>query len=433
MAVVVGIRREDKSHWERRAPLTPDQVRQLHDKHGIDFWVQPSGIRVFSDDDYRQAGARIQEDLSSCPVVFAVKEIPPSFFTKGNTYVFFSHTIKGQSHNMPMLRRLLELGCQVIDYEKILDNNGRRLVFFGNYAGLAGMIDSLWALGQRLDWEGVPNPFSSIEQAYRYPDLEHAKEAVRRAGEALKAEGLPAKLVPFTVGLAGYGSVSQGAQQILDLMPVEEVPVGELASLASRAQSDRLYKVVFREEHMVAPNDPSARFDLQDYYDHPDKYHSIFSKHLPYLSLLANCIYWDGRYPRLVTKSQLWDLYASGEPKLKVVGDISCDVDGSIEFTVKSSTPDSPVYVYDPATDKVSDGVKGHGPVVLAVDFLPCELPRESSLAFGEALMPFVPEIARADYTVDFERCGLSHAIKGAMIVYHGQLTPPYRYIQEYL
>jgi saccharopine dehydrogenase (NAD+, L-lysine-forming) len=433
MSATIGIRREDKSDWERRSPLTPNHVKEIHEKHGIEVCVQPSKIRVFTDEEYSRAGARIEEDLSECSVIFAVKEMPSSIFRQGGTYVFFSHTIKGQSHNMPMLRRLLELRCQLIDYEKILDGNGRRLVFFGNYAGLAGMIGSLWALGQRFKAEGTPSPLSSIEQAHRYRDLDVAKEAVQEAGRTIKTKGLPDQLAPLVVGFAGYGSVSQGAQEILDLMPVEEVSPEGLPSLASHARSDRLYKVVFREEHMVAHNDPSGRFELQDYYDHPEKYHSIFIEHVPHLTVLMNCIYWENHYPRLVTKSQLWDLYASAEPKLKVIGDISCDVDGAIEFTVKTTTPGNPVYVYDPATDKVSDGIKGHGPVIMAVDHLPCELPRESSTAFGEALVPFVPEIAGADYSGDLEDCGLSRPIKDAMIAYQGRLTPQYEYLEKYL
>jgi len=433
MAAIIGIRREDKSEWERRSPLIPAQVRDLHEEHGLEFRVQPSGIRVFTDEEYRTAGALVEEDLSACPVVFGVKEMPVSIFRPGGTYVFFSHTIKGQSHNMPMLRRLLELGCQLIDYERILDDKGRRVVLFGNYAGLAGMIDALWALGQRLNWEGLESPFGSIGQAHTYPDLERAKAAVAEAGEAVRKGDLPKKLVPFVVGFAGYGSVSQGAQEILDLLPVEEVRPGDLASLSSRAKADRIYKVVFYEEHMVEPNDPSGKFELQDYYDHPEKYHAVFGKYLPHLGVLMNCIYWEARYPRLVTKSQLWDLYASAEPNLRVIGDISCDIDGAVEFTVKCTTPGNPVFTYDPATDKVADGVKGNGPVVLAVDHLPCELPRESSTAFGEALMPFVPEIAEADYGAAFDNCRLSDPVKGGVIVYQGRLTPEYEHLEKYL
>lgn len=433
MAVTIGIRREDKSHWERRSPITPHHVKELREKHGIEVWIQPSTIRIFTDDEYRKVGAKITEDLSPCPVVFAVKEIPASFLTQERTYVYFSHVIKGQSHNMPMLRRLMDLECQLIDYEKMVDANGRRVVFFGNYAGLAGMIDSLWALGRRLEWEGVANPFRQIEQAFRYSSLEEAKESVRHVGKLIKSEGLPKNLVPLVVGFAGYGAVSQGAQEILDLLPVEEVSVEDLAKVGGHAKSDRVYKVVFKEEHMVEPKDQDTAFELQDYYDHPEKYQSVFFKHVPHLTVLMNCIYWAAQYPRLMTKGQLWELHAAGEPSLRVIGDISCDIDGAIEFTVKATTPGNPVFTYDPATDKVTDGVEGTGPVVLAVDNLPCELPRESSTAFGDSLMPFIPQMASADYTVELEALDLSSTILNAIIVYHGELTPQYRYLEEYL
>jgi len=429
----IGIRREDKSHWERRVPITPAQVKVLREEHDIQVWIQPSTIRVFTDDEYRQAGAKISEDLSTCPVVIAVKEIPASLFTQDRTYMFFSHTIKGQSHNMPMLRRLLDLDCQLIDYEKIADEKGRRIVFFGRYAGLAGMIDSLWALGRRLEWEGVANPFRSIDQAHRYDNLEEAEEAVKHAGEVIKTEGLPKSLVPLVVGFAGYGSVSQGAQEIIDLLPVEEVSTDDLPAVAREAKADRVYKVVFKEEDMVEPKDPDGTFELQDYYDNPDKYQSVFETHIPHLTVLMNCIYWEPRYPRLITKGQLWNLYAAGEPRLKVIGDISCDVDGSIEFTVKATTPGSPVFVYDPAADKVVDGFEGTGTVVLAVDNLPCELPREASTAFGESLMPLLPQITSADYGVALDDLALPPSAKRALIVYRGELTPQFRYLEEYL
>jgi len=429
----IGIRREDKSEWERRVPLTPEHVRRLGEEHGVEVWIQPSTIRVFTDEEYREAGAKVTEDLTPCSVVFAVKEIPPSFFTKERTYVFFSHTIKGQSQNMPMLRRLLDLGCQLIDYEKIVDENGRRMVFFGNYAGLAGMIDSLWALGKRLEWEELPTPFASLEQAFGYESLEQAKAAVLEVGEKIASEGLPRSLVPLTVGLAGYGAVSRGAQEILDLLPVQEVRPQDLPLPLDAARRDRVYKVVFKEEHMVRPKDPAGRFELQDYYDHPEKYAPAFGRYLPHLTVLMNCIYWDKRYPRLVTKEQLRELYDSGEAKLKVVGDISCDIEGSIEFTVRATTPGEPVYVYDPVSQEATNGVEGRGPVVLAVDNLPCELPRESSTAFGESLLPLVPAIAKADYRVEFEDLDLPRCVKDAVIVYQGKLTPKYEYLYEYV
>jgi saccharopine dehydrogenase (NAD+, L-lysine-forming) len=169
MNACFGIRLEDKNEWERRTPLIPAHVKELREKHGLEVYVQSSPIRAFGHQEYEQAGARIVEDLTACPLILAIKEIPPQLFEKDKTYVFFSHTIKGQAFNMPMLQRLLDLGCQLIDYEKIVDERGRRQVFFGNYAGLAGMIDTLWALGQRLAWEKIDTPFSHLRPARERP------------------------------------------------------------------------------------------------------------------------------------------------------------------------------------------------------------------------------------------------------------------------
>jgi alpha-aminoadipic semialdehyde synthase len=152
---IIGIRREDKNKWERRVPLTPAHVAQLIRDYTLRILIQPSTIRVFSDEEYTAAGAAVQEDLSPAGIVLAVKEIPVELLQPGKTYLFFSHTIKGQSYNMPLLRRLLELNCQLIDYERVVNEQNRRLIFFGEHAGMAGMIDTLSALGQRLAWEGL--------------------------------------------------------------------------------------------------------------------------------------------------------------------------------------------------------------------------------------------------------------------------------------
>jgi len=435
MAALVGIRREDKSRWERRAPLTPKQVRALRETKGTEFRVQPSATRIYTDEEYRVAGAQIEDDLSPCDIIFGIKEIPLETLEPHKTYVFFSHTIKGQPYNMPMLRRLLELKCQLIDYERIIDADGRRLVFFGRHAGWAGMIDTLWALGQRLAWEGISNPFETIRRANAYHDLDEAKAAVRSAGEIIASEGLPVELEPLIVGFAGYGNVSRGAQEILDLLPHEEVPPARLSELfeSLRTADHRVYKVVFKEEHLVEPIIPVERFDCNRYYEHPDEFRSQFESYLPYLTVLINAIYWDERYPRLITRHSLKQLYARRQPQLRVIGDISCDVEGAIECTLKCTEPDDPVYVYDPLTQEITSGVTGKGPVVLAVDILPTELPRESSIDFGRALLPLVPAIADADYGVPFAECDLPAEIKRAMICYHGELTPEYRYLEHFL
>ncbi len=435
MASRIGIRREEKSKWERRVPLVPDYVRQLREEHDIQVWVQPSEIRVFSNQAYREVGGRIEEDLSPCPVVFAVKEIPAGCFDPGHTYIFFAHVIKGQPYNMPMLQSLLDKGCQLIDYEKVTDEQGRRLIFFGRHAGLAGMIDTLWAFGRRLVWEGIANPFADLQQTYAYDDLEQAEAAISAVGDRIARQGLPEPIAPLICGFAGYGNVFSGANEIIEHLPVEEIDPEQVVDVARNGSvRDRVYKVVFKEEHTVEPISPDDAFELQDYYQHPEAYRSRFDAYLPYLSLLVNCVYWEEKYPRLVTKQALRELYrVSEQPRLRVIGDISCDIEGAIEATVKSTDLGDPVYVYEPFKDQAVAGVEGEGPVILAVDILPSELPREASTYFSGVLMDYVPAIAKADYSVPFQALDLPPEIKRAVIVHQGELTPDYEYLEDHL
>lgn len=435
MTATLGIRREDKNRWEKRVPLTPQHVCEIQKKYKIQTVIQPSEIRVFSDESYRKVGASVQETLSPSSIVFAVKEIPLQHFEKGKTYVFFSHTIKGQKKNMPMLKKMMDMGCSLIDYERIVDEKGLRLVFFGRFAGLAGMVDSLWTLGRRLHSEQVDTPLNEIRQTVEYKDLNEIKTHLSTVGKQIRTKGLPSSLAPLLIGFSGYGNVSRGAQEILDVLPVKEIQPEEIASVFQTPSNKVIYKVVFKEEHMVKPIIPGKPFDLQEYYKHPEIYHSTFEQYVPSLTVLMNCIFWSEQYPRLLTKQYIKKISGSKEKcRLKVIGDISADVNGAVEFTEKTTSPDNPVFVYNPATDTIQDGYEGEGIVVMAVDNLPCELPKESSESFSDILLRFIPEIMKADFTVDdFAMVALPPEIKRAVVLYQGKLTPGYRYINKYL
>lgn len=433
--MLIGIRREDKNEWEKRTPLVPVHVAELVNQ-GLQFRVQPSPIRAFPETFYSEAGAEINEDLSPCQVILAVKEIPEEFILPDKVYLFFSHVIKGQPFNMPMLKELLQKNAVLIDYECIVNEQNQRLIFFGRFAGLAGMIDTLWTLGQRILAEGIECELSNVLRAFAYDTLDAAKIHINDIGKTINDVGLPEELIPLTCGLSGYGNVSQGAQEILDLLPVIELSSSDLK--AGRFPEDKIrhhiFKTVFQEQDLVLPMNPEETFDLQDYYDNPEKYRSIFDSYVPNLSVLVNCIYWDERYPRLITKSLLRELYKPGlTPKLKVVGDISCDIEGAIECTLQPTTPDSPAYIYDPVSNEIIDGVEGNGPAIMAVDNLPCEFPKESSRQFSDALREYLPEIAKADFTGSFKDCNLPPILKGAVIAYRGALTPNYEYLEKYL
>ena len=430
----IGLRREDMYHWERRVPLVPGDLRRLSDENGLRFVVQSSEKRAFTDDEYRDAGFEIVDKLEGCPIVFGLKEIPIDVFEPNAAYVFFSHTIKGQPANMPMLQRCLDLGCTILDYERIVDDDNRRLIFFGNYAGLAGAIDTLWTLGRRLAQEGFDTPLAEIRQASTYADLAEAKKAVAAVGKRIAEEGLPEAISPLVIGVSGYGNVSKGAQEILDLLPIESVrPVDLLGDGGAFGGPNRVIKVVFREEDTVLRLDPSAPFDLQEYYDHPERYRGAFDRYLPRLHALVNCVYWEPKYPRLITREAVRELYADGQPTLRVIGDISCDIEGSVEITVKATEPDDPVYVYDPTTGSIVSGIDGHGPVMMTVEILPSELPREASAYFSRILTGFVPAIAAADYRVSFDALALPPELKRAVICHRGELAPDYKNLEKHL
>lgn len=410
----IGLRREDKNRWERRAPLTPEHVAELVQEDGFSVAVQPSPLRIFPDQEYQAAGATVQEDLSDCRLVLGVKEVPSNLLLPQKPYMFFSHTTKGQAYNMPLLQRVLELGCTLMDYEMIVDSAGRRLIFFGRHAGYAGMVDALWALGQRMRVEGFETSFAAVRPSHTYGSVPEAAEFIGAVvGRRIRQEGLNPALHPLVVGFTGGGNVSQGAQEILSHLPTVEVDPEELHSLAKATRLSRkaVYKAVFRRRHR-----------------------ENFARHLPYLTVLVNGIYWEPAEPRLVTRASLQQLWSdSATPHLRVIADISCDVDGSIESTVRATSPDDPVFVYNPATGAATSGVRGRGPVVLAVDNLPAEFPRDATEHFGDSLYPLLELIVRADYGASFEQLALPASVSGAVIAHRGRLTPRYRYLMEAL
>lgn len=430
---IIGIRREDKNIWERRAPLAPFQVSELISKYRIVIYVQPSTQRIFSDSEYAHAGAKICEALDDCQVILGIKEIPVNFFRPATTYLFFAHVIKGQPHNMPMLRQMMALGCTLIDYEKVTDEHGRRLMFFGRYAGIAGAIDTLAGLGRRLEALGYTTPFLEIKLAHEYGSYAIARREIFRLGELLKKNGLPGEIAPLIIGVTGYGNVARGVGEILDELGCNRIDPSELPKVMGSGNTKTIYQVVFREEHMMESITKGHEFDLQEYYQCPERYRSRFECYLPYLSVLLNCIYWDSRYPRLVTKEYLKTAATTGELRLMIIGDISCDINGSVEVTVKATDPGAPFYVYNPVDETIRDGIEGDGVVVMAVDNLPCELAFDSSMEFGRALMPFVPVLQQTNFQVSLDQLTLPGPLHRALILHRGKLTPPYQYLEKFI
>ncbi len=431
----IGIRLEDKNEWERRAPIIPSDIAKLASQ-GLEIQVERFPGRAFDDAAYVESSATLVDNTPDADLLIGVKEMPVRLFKQGGAYIFFSHTIKGQPYNMKMLGDLVEKKCTLIDYELITDEKGRRLVFFGRFAGLAGMIDTLWTLGRRLESLGHKTPFLDIEPTHRYASLDAARESVAAVGARIEKEGLPAEITPLVFGFCGYGNVSQGAQEILDLLPHEDVAPAVLEAFVAEntGLANRLAKVVYKEEHIVEPTDPSKPFELQEYYDHPERYRTTFEPHLKQLSVLVNGIYWEERYPKLADADQLREIFSGDTPpRLLVVGDITCDVDGSLACTMRDTEPGDPVYIYNPETRDASSGFDGPGLAVMAVGNLPTELPREASKVFSEALTPFIPALAEVNFNGSFDEARLPDPIRRAVILWCGEFTPDFQYMQEFL
>jgi alpha-aminoadipic semialdehyde synthase len=337
---------------------------------------------------------------------------------------------------MPMLQKLIELECTLIDYERMVNEKDNRLIYFSYHAGVAGLIDTLWSFGQRLEWEGIRSPFSSIKQSLNYTDQSEAQAELKKLGDKIRTEGLPEQITPLVVGITGYGNVSRGVQHMLDFLPIKQVSPNQIHEIdnSSGSGSKTVYKVVFEEKDMVECVSKSTNFDLQEYYNYPKRYRTKFNSYLKEMSILINASFWDTAYPRHVTKDNLKKLFSgTGRPSLRVIGDISCDVEGGIECTVKATDPGNPVYVYEPENDVIQDGVSGNGLVIMAVDNLPSELPKDASVYFSSVLSEYIPALVTADLSVGFDRLDLPYALKKAVIVYKGKLTSDYTYLKEYL
>ena len=432
----IGIRAENKNRFERRTPLVPNDIQNLINQ-GLEIQVQTSTQRALSDDIFHQAGIPVVQSMDDCQLILGIKEIPVDDLKAETVYLFFSHVIKGQAYNMPLLQKMMALGNTLIDYERITDAKNRRLIAFGRHAGLAGMINSLWSLGQRLLAQGIQTPLQHLKQAKAYADLKEAKAAIKAAGEAISQKGLPNSVNPLVIGITGYGNVAQGALEITKLLPIRTISPDELKYLSSCNDllNNCLYQVQFKEADCVVPKNLATAFSLEDYYEQgSEKYRSCFEEYLPHLTLLVNCNYWDDRYPRLVTQAALKRMWqAETLPKLKVIGDISCDIEGAIECTVKPTYPDKPVYLYNPENGSIADGFEGQGLAMMAVEILPTELPHEASRDFSRILRNFIPELAQTDFNCSFDELTLADEMKRAVILHKGELTPDYDYLHKFL
>ncbi|CAL4103454.1 unnamed protein product, partial [Meganyctiphanes norvegica] len=436
---VLAIRREDQSVWERRAPLGPSQVQRLV-KDGVKIIVQPSNRRAYPMQAYQNVGAVIQEDITEASLVIGVKQVPVDQLVANKTYAFFSHTIKAQESNMDLLDALLEKNIRLVDYEKMMDATGQRVVAFGKYAGVAGMIDILNGLGLRLLALGHHTPFMHIGPAHNYRNTEMARQVIRDAGYEIALGMMPKSIGPLTFIFTGSGNVSQGAQEIFQCLPFEYVTVDALKRVSEHGTMNKLYACeVSRQDHLVRRD--GQKYDAVEYEEHPERYVSTFAHRIaPYASVIVNGIYWAVNSPKLLTipdakyllqpQYSPWLATSVGSPglphRMLAMCDISADPGGSIEFMGECTTIDSPFCLYDADQNKDTNSFKGPGVLVCSIDNMPTQLPREATDFFGSLLIPYMYDMLQSDATKPFEDQNFTQEIQGEVFgllkIFSGQM-----------
>ncbi|XP_061178911.1 alpha-aminoadipic semialdehyde synthase, mitochondrial-like isoform X2 [Saccostrea echinata] len=346
---------------------------------------------------------------------------------------------------MPLLDAILEKNIRLIDYERMVDDNGQRVVAFGKYAGVAGMINILHGLGLRLLALGHHTPFMHIGPSHNYRNTEQARQAVRDAGYEIALDRLPKSIGPLVFVFTGSGNVSQGAQEVFQEFPHEYIEPESLPKVAKQGATNKLYVCVARrDDHYIRKE--GGKFDAEEFEQHPYRYASTFShKIAPYASVIINGIYWAPNAPRLITipdaKTLLkptpapWLPSSPGCPQLPhrllAICDISADPGGSIEFVKECTTIDKPFCLYDAEQNMETESFQGNGALICSIDNMPAQIPKEATDFFGNLLLPYIPDMLKYPATLPWDEYDVPAVVKHAVIASNRRLTPNHEYIDE--
>lgn len=394
-----GIIKERKTPPDRRVVFTPEELVRLKNEHPeAIIRVESSDIRVFNDDAYKNLGIEVANDISDCDVFFGVKEIPIDYLIPDKKYFFFSHTIKKQPHNQKLLQAILEKNIELYDHETIVDANNRRLIGFGRYAGIVGAYNGFRAFGIKYD-------MFTIAKA---ETLQTKEDLIAR----LKRQVLP----NIKIVLTGHGKVGMGAKEILDGMKLKQVSPDDFLN---KVYSQPVYTQIDVLDYNKRIDGTKADSN-KDFYQNPEAYTSDFERFSKVADIFMAGHFHGNGSPDILTREML----SAPDNKIKVVADISCDVEGPIACTVRSSTIADPFYGYLPNTGEEVPYTHPGAIVVMAVDNLPCELPKDASEGFGEMFMEHViPAFFNNDKDGILAR---------AKITENGKLTPRFAYLQDY-
>ncbi|MEL6304138.1 MAG: alanine dehydrogenase [Bacteroidota bacterium] len=394
-----GIIRERKNPPDRRVVLSPEACQQVLQRHPeASIVVESSPIRVFEDSEYSNLGIPVADSVADCDVLLGVKEVPIDALIPNKKYFFFSHTIKKQPYNRDLLRAILERNIELYDHEVITNPKGQRLVAFGRYAGIVGAYNGIRAYGLKFKTFDLP------------------KAETLRDQQALTAELQKIQLSNIKILLTGKGRVGNGAKEMLDAMHLKKVNVAEYLS---ETFSEPVYCQIDASEYNKRRD--GVRGNKADFFANPEEYKSNFFRFAKVTDFyIAGHFYGQGA-PYLYTREDV----KHPDFNIKVVADISCDIDGPVATTIQPSTIADPIYGYHPQTEQVVDYHDQEAVAVMAVDNLPCELPRDASIGFGEAFSKYViPAFYNEDADGILER---------ARMTQNGRLTQRYLYLKDYV
>ncbi len=415
----IAIIREGKTPPDRRVALTPTQCKEVLDKYKLvdknfEILVQPSPIRCFSEEEYEKAGCKITEDISDASILLGVKEVPKPQLIPNKTYLFFSHTIKKQPYNRDLLEKIIEKNVRLIDYEVLTNAAGQRVIAFGRYAGIVGAYNGILTYGKRFD-------LFDLKPANQCFDMDE-----------MWSEFEKVKLPNIKIAVTGGGRVAKGSVEVLEGMKIKEVsPEDYLNKEFDEAVFTRLRS---KDYHFKkGKSKENKEFDIKDFYNNATDYNSHFLDFTQKMDLLIAAAYWNPKSPVLFTKEEM----KQDDFKIKVIADITCDIEGSIPSTKRPSTIAEPFYDYNAATEKEEKPFSNEQNItVMAVDNLPCELPRNASKDFGRELidqvLPYLlfednPSYLKENNFTD------SNRIARANLTKDNDLTAEFEYLRDYL
>jgi alanine dehydrogenase len=399
--IKVGILKEGKVPHDLRVPFTPTQCKAiLKEFPEVELKVQSSPFRCYKDAEYAAEGITVANDVSDCDILIGIKEVPVPELIAGKTYMIFSHTIKKQPHNQKLVHAVMEKKITLIDYECLTDEAGHRIIGFGRYAGIVGAYNGIMGYGLKYGLVNLKPAHLCYDKAELF---EHAREA---------------RLPNVKIIITGGGRVANGAIETMGAMNIRKVTPFEFLHYSFR---EAVYAQLHSDDFHVRKDGTEG--SKQEFHKHPELYRSTFcdkGSYAEHCDILIHCSFWDVNAPLVFTKEQMRERNF----RISMIADVTCDLNGSIPSTIKASTIDDKFYGYNTETEQLTEPFANGSITVMAVDNLPCELPRDASDGFGKHLMERVLPTLFSSHESDL--------IHRASITENGNLTKHFEYLSDF-